>query len=205
MQSFRKLLSTLLEGESQVSTVWLQCVLLFSIVWGICSTLVSDSRQLMDMYYRRLLLGVDDDHPKPKAFKLTKQQMFPDRGTIFDWVYDKRNNGSWISWIDTMPQATLPTQAKIVDLIVQTNEMCMQRYFLSLLVESSIPVLFVGPTGTGKSTVVLDYMLSLSKGKYIQNVMNFSARTSAYQTQEIVMSKLDRRRKGVYGPAMGKR
>ena len=159
----------------------------------------------MDMYYRRLLLGVDDDHPKPKAFKLTKQQMFPDRGTIFDWVYDKRNNGSWISWIDTMPQATLPTQAKIVDLIVQTNEMCMQRYFLSLLVESSIPVLFVGPTGTGKSTVVLDYMLSLSKGKYIQNVMNFSARTSAYQTQEIVMSKLDRRRKGVYGPAMGKR
>jgi dynein heavy chain len=88
---------------------------------------------------------------------------------------------------------------------VQTNDMLMQYYFLSLYLDNGIPILFVGPTGTGKSTIVLNYMLSLSKNKYMQAAINFSARTSAYHTQEIIMSKLDRRRKGVYGPAMGKK
>lgn len=94
----------MLAEETQVSTVWLQCVLLFSMVWGMCSTLMSGSRKLLDVYLRKLLLGNIDEYPKPKVFKLTKQQIFPDRGTVYDWIYDKRNNGCWISWIDTMQQ-----------------------------------------------------------------------------------------------------
>jgi len=66
-------------------------------------------------------------------------------------------------------------------------------------------MLFVGPTGTGKSVIVLNYLMSMSREKYIENIINFSARTNAPVTQETVMSKLDRRRKGVYGPAMGKK
>ncbi|XP_057653134.1 dynein axonemal heavy chain 3 [Diorhabda carinulata] len=203
--SFTRLFTCSIREENQVSTVWLQCTLIFCLLWGLGSTLTSEGRQNFDTFYRKLLNGDNRKHPKPKSFKLTKSQVFPDRANVFDWVYDKKNNGTWINWTDTVEKVDkIPPTAKATELIIQTTESCCQRFFLKMCLDNKIPILFVGPTGTGKSAVIIDHMLNLPKEKYLPNIVNFSARTSSSLTQEMVMSKLDKRRRGVFGPSMGK-
>ncbi|KAH1026251.1 hypothetical protein HUJ05_010798 [Dendroctonus ponderosae] len=204
--SFTRLFKCLLVEENQVSTVWMQCVFLFCLAWGLGSTLTLEGRKMFDAFYRKILEGQNKHHPKPKSFKLSKSQIFPDRSDIFDWLYDKKNNGSWITWSDTVDKVQqIAPNAKPSELIIQTNASCCQRYFLRLCLANSMPILFVGPTGTGKTAVTLDHMLGLPKEKFLPNIVNFSARTTSSMTQEMVMSKLDKRRRGVYGPSMGKK
>lgn len=76
--------------------------------------------------------------------------------------------------------------------MIHTPETAKQIFFLEAFIKQDIPILFVGPTGTGKSAVILSYLMSLPKDNFLPNVINFSARTTANQTQDIVMSKIDR-------------
>lgn len=99
--------------------------------------------------------------------------------------------------------AAYPSQ--VSDLIIPTMETARQLFFLRTYLAHEIPMLFVGPTGTGKSVINKSFLVKLPKEQYTPNCINFSARTSANQTQDIIMSKLDRRRKGVFGPPMGKK
>ena len=88
----------------------------------------------------------------------------------------------------------------------QSTSFPRYSYLMDLMVQHANAVLFVGNTGTGKSVYVKDKLMNgIEKDLYLPNVVNFSAQTSAGQVQDIIMSKLDRRRKGVYGPPMGKK
>ncbi|VVC42221.1 Dynein heavy chain, coiled coil stalk,P-loop containing nucleoside triphosphate hydrolase,Dynein heavy [Cinara cedri] len=205
--SFTRLINCLIKRETGVgiAAIWLGCITIFCLIWSLGSIIKDDSRNKFDIFLRKIILGHNDQHPKPQTFKLTKNHLFPDSGTVYDFVYDKKNNGSWIQWSEKLDLKRIPPDAKINDLIIGTDETAKQQYFLQMFLENEIPLLFVGPTGTGKSAVVLNYLMLLPKDKFLINVLNFSAQTSAKTVQDIIISKLDKRRRGVFGPSVGKK
>ncbi|XP_053132344.1 dynein axonemal heavy chain 3 isoform X3 [Hemicordylus capensis] len=192
--------------SSQQITLWLQGLFLFALVWTIGGTINAEGRKKFDHFYRNILMGIDDDNPRPKSVKLTKTHLFPERGTVYDFYFHKIASGQWNMWTEyiTKEEQTISAGTKVSELIIPTMETARQSFFLKTYVDHDIPLLFVGPTGTGKSAITNSFLIQLPKTKYTPNVINFSARTSANQTQDIIMSKLDRRRKGLFGPAVGK-
>jgi dynein heavy chain len=95
------------------------------------------------------------------------------------------------------------------------------QHILSLLATHDKPFLLVGPSGTGKTVYIKD-MLSrkLDREKFASTALYFTKITTPNTTQvwhlhlfyiprplfqDIIMSKLDKRRKGVYGPPLGKK
>ncbi|XP_062444589.1 dynein axonemal heavy chain 3 [Rhea pennata] len=193
--------------SSQQIFLWLQGLFLFALVWTVAGTIDADSRKRFDLFYRNLLMGMDDGNPRPKSVKLTKNNIFPEKGSVFDFYFYKHGSGQWNMWTNyiTKEEQVISPVAKVSDLIIPTMETARQMFFLKTYVEHNVPLLFVGPTGTGKSVITNNFLLQLPKEKYIPSFINFSARTSATQTQDIIMSKLDRRRKGLFGPPVGKK
>eukprot|EP00198_Chlamydomonas_reinhardtii_P010624 XP_001699961.1 dynein heavy chain 4 [Chlamydomonas reinhardtii] len=91
-------------------------------------------------------------------------------------------------------------------ILVPTVDTAAVTFLLSTAINAKYPFLLVGPTGTGKSVTVVRCLLELDPEVFAPaNIIGFSAQTSANATQALVDAKVDKRRKGVYGPAGGRR
>lgn len=63
-----------------------------------------------------------------------------------------------------------------------------------------IPLLIIGPTGVGKTQIVNSELNSAKPEEILPVKMNFAASTDAGSVQKNFMSKVDRRKRGVFGP-----
>ncbi|CAI8006104.1 Dynein heavy chain 3, axonemal, partial [Geodia barretti] len=157
LQLYTCLLDDFIDGMESVpqsqSLVWLPCLFLFSLVWSLGGALVGDSRTKFDVFYRTLISGTDQQHPRPKNIKLAKNHLLPERDTVFDYFFQK-TGGVWAPWEDLLDRnASIPAGAKVTELIIPTVDTARQTYFLDALTRHGVPLLLVGPTGTGKSAI----------------------------------------------------
>ena len=173
---------------------------MFSCIWSLCASINTEFRKACNDCFKKLLTGDLDTGTKP-----LKKVVFPDtRGTIYDHVFFPSEN-KWKMWSDLIDKnEQIPAKILPQEVIVTTSDKVKYSYLLEMNIKNMIPTLYVGPTGTGKSIYIQNILQNvLEKDKFTTIEVGFSAQTSAYQVQEIIDGKLDKRRKDHFGPRFG--
>ncbi|XP_015440426.1 PREDICTED: LOW QUALITY PROTEIN: dynein heavy chain 7, axonemal [Dufourea novaeangliae] len=186
----------------------------FSCIWAMGGTLNTDSRESFSDLFRGLTAREfpedirqrfnisDDTTDPPKPYVVT----VPLTGLVFDFKYVKEGRGKWRPWMEDLQNVPpIPKDMPVNQVIIPTIETVRYFHLFKLLICHHKPVLVVGPTGTGKSVYMMDFLLKKNDpDTYKPMFVIFSAQTTANQAQDIIMNKLDRRRKGLYGAPPGK-
>ncbi|KAG7472883.1 hypothetical protein MATL_G00114010 [Megalops atlanticus] len=204
---FQMLLAEPLQQSSASKNIrtWIMGAFAFSLVWSVGGSCDRDGRERFDGFLREILSGTMEEHPIPEEVGKWECN-FEEKGLVYDYSFEFKGRGRWVPWNDAIKNINLGDKnTKVQDIIVPTIDTVRYTYLMDLCIEYGTPLLFVGPTGTGKSVYVKEKLMNnLDKDRYLPFFINFSARTSANQSQNIIMSRLDKRRKGVFGPPMGK-
>ncbi|XP_044254832.1 dynein axonemal heavy chain 1-like isoform X2 [Tribolium madens] len=177
---------------------------IFSMIWSVGCTCDNRSRVFFDHWLRE------------KMSEERNEPYFPRNGLVYDYrlhdggFTDPTEDGQpippqWYSWMDNVEEFKITVDMKYSDMEVPTMDNVRNAKMLEIVLNNYDNVLCVGPTGTGKSLTVVGKLSRSMHKKFICDFMSFSARTSANQTQDLLDSKLDRRRKGVFGPPVLKR
>ena len=160
------------------------------MVWSIGCTTNLEGRKKYDKKIRELM----------KDF----QGLPPNTGLVYDFCYDLKEK-VWLDWLETVPVFSVDIRNDYTDIVVPTFDSIRMKYLKKLLISNKKHVLCPGNTGTGKTINIEELLVKEMPEEYQSLVITFSAQTSANQTQDALDEKFEKRARGVFGPAPGKR
>ncbi|XP_055022499.1 LOW QUALITY PROTEIN: dynein axonemal heavy chain 6-like [Boleophthalmus pectinirostris] len=103
-------------------------------------------------------------------------------------------------WDKIIPAFKYNSEQPFFEMLVPTPDTVRYGYLMEKLLSVQRSVLFTGDTGVGKSVVARDLLNRIQeKEGYLPIFINFSAQTSSARTQEIIESKLEKKRKNILG------
>ncbi|XP_063709228.1 dynein axonemal heavy chain 12-like [Culicoides brevitarsis] len=179
--------STPEEAEKYLTT-WIQAAIAFAQTWGVAGLLDANSRLKFDDFLKNMW-----KIEETKNFKI--EILLPTEGLLFDYFYQYKQKGLWRSWQETLKAQKGQNSGQIVP----TIETLRYMNILDMYIKHNKTMLLIGPTGTGKSLYIQSRLMSLDSGKFLPSFITFTTQTTAEQTQEIILSKLHKHRRGIYG------
>ena len=84
-----------------------------------------------------------------------------------------------------------------------TSDTVRSTWLLDSVVMVKGAMLFVGESGTAKTTVIAKYLLSRNPDQYTSLGINFSSRTSSMDVQIAIEDSIEKRTKDTFGPPAG--
>ncbi|GFH10191.1 dynein-1, subspecies f, partial [Haematococcus lacustris] len=194
VRSFTRLFDALATAENGVAAeegpeafnLLVEMWFLFCIIWGIGGPLDEDGRKKFDVFMRE------------------QDTRYPSSETVFEYYVDVKTR-QWVAWENKLSASYKPApDLPFFKILVPTVDTVRNKFVASALVKVFQHTLIVGNVGVGK-TMIVQSMLDSIPGDRTAMTINFSAQTSSNSLQDTIEGKLEKRTKGVFAPAGGKK
>lgn len=168
----------------------LNCLLcqtfIFCYLWAVGGNLTSSHWDAFDSFLR-------------EQFKGNINAELTHSDTLWS-VYMNFKHNHLEPWEEIIPSFKYNPEQPFFEMLVPTADTVRYGYLMKNLLSVRHSVLFTGETGVGKSVVVRGLLNSIQENEgYLPVYINFSAQTSSARTQEIIESKLEKKRKNILG------
>lgn len=134
---------------------------------------------------------------------------YPKEGLCFDYFYNTETNEfeNWNSKVPKYVPNTIgngPTDTPFNSIVISTNDSVRIRFLVETLVSRQRPVLLVGGSGTGKTTILKNFLRDLDEDMLF-SMINMNYYTDSAKLQQQLESVIDKRSGRMFGPPATKR
>ncbi|MCQ2815680.1 MAG: hypothetical protein MJ252_00290 [archaeon] len=180
----------------------------FATIWTIGITGKEDGREKFNKYILEFWEGYIKN--KSTEFEMEFNLKVDEGCTVYDYFFTfDFIEIKWNKWETKLEEPKIDLSAEYTDIIIPTIDSTRYNYIMRELLVKKRNTLITGPTGTGKTVNFKKLITSLENEKKLDDkfsslTINFSAQTTAAQTQGNIEKMLIRKRIGRYAPENNK-
>jgi dynein heavy chain len=189
--------------------------------WMTESSLDDDQKKkiIEGIYYFSFIWGVGGAFTNRKEMHsmvnslMDKKLRLPDKGDCFDYYFDIKT-ANWADWENLKPKEYEFSKTELYsEIIIPNTEVIRLNRIIEINLLEDRAVLFVGDAGTGKTSIVNNFLKKIPTFKKIVGTseltfkcytINFNSFTDSLALQTIIESNISAKYSNRYGPINGK-